>query len=244
MSKVSHPLGEWFASVLSQLLLVCRFCLCNWDTVTIQSNQGVSMQPLCYWFYPALINWPEYKFSSDWWLPGVTVSNPGRVSIFLVWNPLKPDWRLVLMYSLEQRMTASCLVFSGEFFTCTGCWRQPGSWGGSQSLNNCTVMRKRTSSVFRQSQSNHPFTHSQDVVKWSASWLIRPLVFSLGRVGIGGRGGGLKPQLPDELRFSFVFLLKSRSRSSRMSLPFSLLLHPVTVYLSTNANKPPPLANV
>lgn len=148
------------------------------------------------------------------------------------------------MYSLEQRMTACCSVFSGEFFTCTGCWRQPGSWGGSRSLNNCTVMRKRTSSVLRQSESNHPFTHSQDVVKWSASWLIRPLVFSLGRVGIGGRGGGLKPQLPDALRFSFLFLLKSRSRSSRMSLPFSLLLHPVMVYLSTNANKPPPLANV
>lgn len=34
MSKVSHPLGEWFASILSPLLLVCRFCLCSWDKLS------------------------------------------------------------------------------------------------------------------------------------------------------------------------------------------------------------------
>lgn len=145
MSKVSHPLGEWFASILSQLLLVCRFCLCNWDKLS--PIKGVSMQPFCYWFLPSTNKLARIKVSlvTDGCQASQTVSNPGRVSIFLVWNPLKPDQRLVLMYSLEQRMTACCLVFSGEFFTCTGCWRQPGSWERSQSLNDCTVMRKRRS---------------------------------------------------------------------------------------------------
>lgn len=113
----------------------------------IVTNQGVSMQPFCYWFLPSTNKLARIKVSlvTDGCQASRTVSNPGRVSIFLVWNPLKPDQRLVLMYSLEQRMTACCLVFSGEFFTCTGCWRQPGSWERSQSLNDCTVMRKRRS---------------------------------------------------------------------------------------------------
>lgn len=70
MSKVSHPLGEWFASILSQLLLVCRFCLCNWDKLS--PIKGFPCSLFVTDFLPSTNKLARISFSSDWWLPGVT----------------------------------------------------------------------------------------------------------------------------------------------------------------------------